>query len=80
MAGGWWWLVVDTGPLIGFFTPLRLCWCVAWGWWGHTGSPELQSCDHLQPEVTCCSGPAFSGDAGPPPAPLAGEALGAGAE
>ena len=39
-----------------------------------------QSCDHLQPEVTCCSGPAFSGDAGPPPAPLAGEALGAGAE
>ena len=48
--------------------------------WGHTGSPELQSCDHLQPEVTCCSGPAFSGDTGPPPAPLAGEALGAGAE
>ena len=42
--------------------------------------PSLQSCDQLQPEVTCCSGPAFSGDTGPPPAPLAGEALGAGAE
>ena len=41
---------------------------------------SLQSCHQLQPEVTCCSGPAFSGDTGPPPAPLAGEALGAGAE
>ena len=47
---------------------------------GQSPLTSLQSSDQLQPEVTCCSGPAFSGDTGPPPAPLAGEALGAGAE
>ena len=56
--------------------------CVAWRWVG-TQWVSCPVCIHvtsLQPEVTCCSGPAFSGDTGPPPAPLAGEALGAGAE